>query len=761
VVSVGSANRWLLVTALGLVALTALTMSVLKPTFDLAYYLPKPTSEQEAVLVERLGQGAGARLVFAEIQSQSADASAIAATLKETLAASPLFVRVENGQFDLGLSSFPPALWNGRYLLADVDWTVDGLRVALQQRLQDMSSMGSPEFSDLMAADPTWAAMRAAEGLQFSGMASELRWSEGEQRAFMVLETKAAPFDLSAQQDALTALRSAYRTTAGTDQGLALYGVGVYSTMIKARVQRESTWLGLAATSMVLLVVFLAYRSWRLMLISLVPLACAVLGGMLLSTLLFGAIHGITIAFGATLLGVVDDYPMHIFSHARHTSAQHSVRRLFITLLGSAGTAMVAYLALALSGSRGLAQLGVFSLGGVLCAMLVTCVLLPKLIPSISDVAIGAQDTVPQRFALSMRVWVPGALLAVALIIGLGGLRWNDNLGDLTPLPQELLQRDHDMRVRLGTPDPRYLLTLTGGTVEEALRGTEQLTAKLGQAKAKGLVSGWSSALAVLPSEQTQLRRRGAIPEAAVLADSLRLAISDTPLASDAFEPFLKDAVNARTQALVTPATLRNGVLGDYLDSHLSRVDGRWRSSVYLAGIQSVPEFTEWLAVNARGALLVDLKMATQSLVRSYRERLLDVLVIALLAIAAIVFWTTRKLRRFLWCMGTVLAAIGCTLGIMVALHTSFTLFHLVSLMLVAGLGVDYCLFYSRPDVSRTEFLDSGHALLACSASTIVGFAILGASSIPMLSTIGLTVAMGTAIMYLMARFGCRLQEKS
>ena len=30
-----------------------------------------------------------------------------------------------------------------------------------------------------------------------------------------------------------------------------------------------------------------------------------------------GGVHGITVAFGFTLIGVVKDYPIHLFSHQR------------------------------------------------------------------------------------------------------------------------------------------------------------------------------------------------------------------------------------------------------------------------------------------------------------------------------------------------------------------------------------------------------------------------------------------------------------
>ncbi len=101
-------------------------------------------------------------------------------------------------------------------------------------------------------------------------------------------------------------------------------------------------------------------------------------------------------------------------------------------------------------------------------------------------------------------------------------------------------------------------------------------------------------------------------------------------------------------------------------------------------------------------------------------------------------------------------ASVAFTLVAVNWLDGSLSLFHLVSLILVAGLGVDYCLFYSRPGISRTEFLDTRHALLACAASTAGAFAILGTSAIPLLSSIGTTVAIGTFTMFVASRAGCR-----
>ena len=177
---------------------------------------------------------------------------------------------------------------------------------------------------------------------------------------------------------------------------------------------------------------------------------------------------------------------------------------------------------------------------------------------------------------------------------------------------------------------------------------------------------------------------------------------------------------------------------------------------MFLTGLGSPEKLAGWLQIRNPGAELVDLKAASESLVRGYRVRLMTILTIALGLIAVLVLWSTGSAARFAWSAGTVAASVLITLAAMNWLHGSVSLFHMVSLVLVAGLGVDYCLFYGKPGVSRTEFRDTRHAVLACAATTSGAFAILGTSSIPLLSTIGTTVAIGTFTMFVAARAGCR-----
>ena len=84
-------------------------------------------------------------------------------------------------------------------------------------------------------------------------------------------------------------------------------------------------------------------------------------------------------------------------------------------------------------------------------------------------------------------------------------------------------------------------------------------------------------------------------------------------------------------------------------------------------------------------------------------------------------------------------------------LGVELNLFHLVSLVLAAGLGLDYALFFDHAGDDRDEQLRTLHAVIVCSLTTLLVFSLLALSSIPVLRAIGGTVALGVAFNFALA----------
>jgi predicted exporter len=126
-------------------------------------------------------------------------------------------------------------------------------------------------------------------------------------------------------------------------------------------------------------------------------------------------------------------------------------------------------------------------------------------------------------------------------------------------------------------------------------------------------------------------------------------------------------------------------------------------------------------------------------------------LALAAVLLAATVWLAQRAPRRVL----RVLAPMALTtLVILAALRgagVELNLFHLVALILAAGLGLDYALFFDHAGDAPDEQRRALHAILVCSAVTFVVFALLALSTIPVLRAIGVTVAVGVASNFALA----------
>ncbi len=153
----------------------------------------------------------------------------------------------------------------------------------------------------------------------------------------------------------------------------------------------------------------------------------------------------------------------------------------------------------------------------------------------------------------------------------------------------------------------------------------------------------------------------------------------------------------------------------------------------------------------ANGASLVDLKLASESLVAAYRGRVLAALGLAALLLLGTVWIALRSPRR-VW--RVVLPMALTTLLILAVLRAAgveLNLFHLVALILAAGLGLDYALFFEHAGQDRAHQRRTLHAVLVCSATTLLVFCLLSFSSIPVLRAIGTTVAIGVFGNFLLA----------
>ena len=340
-------------------------------------------------------------------------------------------------------------------------------------------------------------------------------------------------------------------------------------------------------------------------------------------------------------------------------------------------------------------------------------------------------------------------LAALAVIVFAPGPFWQNDLSKLTPVPADALARDAVLRDELGAPDVRYVLTLAGKSEDEVLQGSERLRPALDQLVAKGALAGYDMASRYLPSAAVQRARQARLPGAAPMQAMLAEVVAASPFNADAFDPFLADLDLARR----APPLLRAGLAGTPLEASVDGLllgsTGHVTALVSLNGLQD-PGAVARVAAN-NGAQLLDMKEASESLVAAYRGRVLAALGVAAVLLAMTVWLSLRHPLR-VW---RVLLPMALTtlliLAVLRGAGVELNLFHLVALILAAGLGLDYALFFDHAGDDRADQLRTLHALIVCSLMTLLVFSLLAWSSIPVLRAIGITVALGVVGNFVLA----------
>ncbi len=772
--SVRSSRVWLLV--LWLAALAVLgyfAQRQLQIGTDLRLFLPKPTTPEERLLLEEIGEGAGSRVLVLALSGSSPEALAdISRELAAALADNPAFRFVANGE--LSMDALPEELLPYRYLLSDTldEHTFDAsyLREQLRARARDLASPAGAFLESWLPRDPTLELLSVLQRWQPAQEPNRLYdvWFDKDgKRALLLAETAAPAFDPERQRQAIEMLRQAHESfDSNHESTLTISGAGQFSVLMEQRTRGEAQFLGTAASIGMILLVLFAYRRPSAVLYSALPLLSACLAGLFLVSVVFGEVHGITLAFGFTLIGVAQDYPVHLLSHWRADRAALTVvRELWPTLATGVASTCIAYLTFLFSGVTGLQQLASFTVAGLAAASLTTRFLLPRLLGE------GGRDS-GQSQALD-RLWrsidaLPrlkwtSLILAIAAIVAISLSEtpmWEDDLGKLTPVPVELIQQDQELRGALGAADVRYMLVVNATDRQQALRKLEEIQQSLEHLVERGAMTGFDHAARYLPSAETQLARQKKLPDASTLREALGRAQSGSGFKADVFEPFVNDVQKAKELQPLLPEDLGTSPLATNLEMLLTRSDQGARAFVTLNGVRDATALRAF-SESRTDLLLLDLKGASEALVSKQRTHILWSLGLASILLVAVIALALRKRARV---YRVLLPMALTTLIAMATLQLngiSLSLFHLIALMLGAGLGLDYALFFEHAADDPLEQRRTLHAVIVCSLSTLMVFALLAASTIPVLRAIGLTVSLAVVSNFLLAVMVTRARATS
>jgi predicted exporter len=751
---------WILCSWIGALAACTAIIAQTRFTNDLSAFLPRSPSPEQQLLVEQLREGVISRLLLIAIEgSDEASLATTSKRLADALRADAAFLSVDNGMW----SASPrdrEILWRYRYLLspdvAPERFSTAGLRRILEEDLELLASPAGILVSRTLAADPSGELLRALERL--GGQAAiptrhGVWFSADGKRVLLVAQTRAPGTDIDAQEQALGSIRSAFDHLQASAERLLLTGPGLFSVMTREQIRQDAWRLSIAATVLIAALLLAVYRSVRVLVLGLLPVASGAAAGIAAVSLGFGYVHGITLAFGVTLIGEGVDYAIYFFlQRPAEGSATSAFVRLWPTLRLGVLTSICGFSALLFSGFTGLSQLGLFSIVGLIVAAAVTRWVLPVLTPRGFDaVAVAVFAERVDRLVRPARRLAPAVLMllvaAVALLVLQTRELWSTDLASLSPIPESARLLDQQLRRDLGAPDIRHLVVVQAKSDEEALQAAEYVGVALDEAVRQGLLEGFDSPALQLPSRRTQLARRAALPEPQVLSANLEQAEKGLPFRPGVFKPFVEDIVATRRLAPLERQGLAGSRLALKVDTLLVHGERGWSAMLPLRGVHDAGAIARRVAaVSGVQSVLLDLKRESDTLYRAYLHEALEHALAGAAAILVLLAASLRSARRVFDVVAPLAAAVILDAALFAVLGEQLSIFHLVGLLLVVAVGSNYSLFFDRlasyPD-QRARTLAS---VLFAALCTVIGFGVLAFSRVPVLHAIGSTVAIGALL---------------
>jgi predicted exporter len=769
---------------LGLLALTILIAARAHYMADLSAFLPNSPTAMQRLLVDQLREGPASRLILMAVEG--GDAAARAAAARATagrLRVDARFTAVNDGD-PAAAANDREFLFRHRYLLsAAVDaerFTAAGLGRAIGATLEDLSSPAGLLMKSLLPRDPTGEMLEIIGQLERTPgprTADGVWVSPDGSRALLLAQTRAAGSDTDGQEQALAAVRRAFAAAVdgqpGASAGLRLRmsGPGVFAVAARATIKGEALRLSLQSSALIVLLLLAVYRSVPALLLGLLPVVSGALTGIAAVALCFGAVHGITLGFGITLIGESVDYSIYLFIQSRIRGARGADpdgtaawrRLLWPTIRLGVLTSVCGFASLLPSGFPGLAQLGLYSITGLVTAALVTRFVLPELLPRgfvVRDAArLGAAAA---RLARSATF---GPLAATLVLAGAAGVLiehratlWNRDLSALSPVPAAEQAFDGELRAELGTADVSDLVVVTAADLEGALQGAERAGAALSRLLDAGVIGGFDSPANYLPSLAAQEARRASLPPPAELRARLALATASLPLRDGLLAPFLADVEAARHAPLLTARDLQGTSLAAGFGALVLQQPNRWDALLPLHAAGAVPPDMARVrraldAAAAGGAAILNLKGESDALYAGYLAEATRLSLAGFAAIVVLLLIALRSPSRVLKVLAPLVLAVLTVAAALALTGRQLTILHLIGMLLIVAVGSNYALFFDRrTDEGEGDALPLTLAsLLIANAATVIGFGVLAFSRVPVLSALGETVAPGAFLALLFA----------
>jgi predicted exporter len=528
----------------------------------------------------------------------------------------------------------------------------------------------------------------------------------------------------------------------------------------EAVVRRESVINGVGSLALILPMLFVVFRSARLVVIGALPTAVAlfvVLGaiGLLGITLSAAATGASAMLFGLGVDGVVLLYVAHHQAVAEGRSPGDAIRATAApaaSMLLGMWTTAAAFLGLLVVDFPSLEQLGLLiGLSMIVCGLM-TLLVVPAALPSTPPSRLPRSLALPAipAFVARHRAGVLSAALLLTIVMGYfaSTVRVDftlDRLRSVTPGARQL----EDVTRAFAIPQDVYVVLAEGADLNSLLSDNEAFVARLRE-NARDM--NVQPPTAILPAPGTQAERLRRIRASVRDLDAVRLSLQKAALDAG-FTPGSIDPFVQRLPRLTNPSPLitwqgfADHGLQDVSERFVRRTQQGWVLATYAfpASAADVAALQHAVASASGNMVLTGQPMVNRELSAGFVPQFLRGLIVGSVVVLLSIVLTFRDLRLSLLTLVPTAVGLIWAAGLLGAARVPLDLFSVFAVITFVGIGVDYGIHTVHRSRERGDaaaaIAELAPVILVAGAITLFGYGTLISSSYPPLRSIGLVSA--------------------
>ena len=324
------------------------------------------------------------------------------------------------------------------------------------------------------------------------------------------------------------------------------------------------------------------------------------------------------------------------------------------------------------------------------------------------------------------------------MVTGFFHVHFDDDVRQLQALPTSLKTQESFIKSVTKLSFDKEMLLVTADSEEELLQKIETVDLKLSNLVTKGHLKEFQSIAQNIPSVKTQFEnfrlvsdlfrsQKNSLMGALSLKTEVTISEKFTPLL---MEEYLTSSVSKQDRFL-----------------WLGEIEGKFASIILLKDLKSTEFLTPLLEDHDRLSLNKAREVST--IFASYRVKITILLFCSYFLIGCFLLYRYGFKKSFLILSPPMIAG-GVGLAITGLIGIPFTIFNLLGLILILGIGIDYTLFFAEEkelDKEKSTF----YSISLSALTTILSFGLLALSETAAIKGFGITIFTGIFVAWLLS----------